>query len=67
MHHPTASERVVADGDLPRQEHIARERMTPMSLPKSGDDGNMITDRAQFDLTLEIADSERQRPWPSGI
>ena len=38
-----------------------------MSLLKSGGDGNMITDRAQYDLTLEIADSERQRPWPSGI
>lgn len=38
-----------------------------MSLLKSGDDGNMITDRAQFDLALAIADSERQRPWPSGI
>jgi quercetin dioxygenase-like cupin family protein len=38
-----------------------------MPILKSGDDGNMVADRAQFDLTLEIADSERQKPWPSGI
>ena len=38
-----------------------------MPLLKSGDDGNMVADRAHFDLTLEIADSERQKPWPSDI
>lgn len=27
----------------------------------------MIADRAHFDLTHEIAESESQRPWPSGI
>jgi hypothetical protein len=26
-----------------------------------------IADHAHFDLALEIADSERQKPWPSGI
>jgi quercetin dioxygenase-like cupin family protein len=38
-----------------------------MSILGSGDDGNMTADLAQFDLTREIADSERQKPWPSGI
>jgi hypothetical protein len=38
-----------------------------MPLLKSGDDGSMVADRARFDLTLEMADSERQKPWPSGI
>ena len=38
-----------------------------MPLLKSGNDGNMVADRAHFDLKLEIADSERQRPWPSDI
>ena len=38
-----------------------------MPLPKSGDDGKIVADRAHFDLTPEIADSERQKPWPSGI
>jgi quercetin dioxygenase-like cupin family protein len=38
-----------------------------MPLLESGDDGNMTDDRACFDLTLEIADSEQQKPWPSGI
>ena len=32
-----------------------------MPLLKSGEDGNMVADRAHFDLTLEIADSERQK------
>ena len=38
-----------------------------MPLLKSGDDGNMVADRALFDLTLEMAESERQKSWPSGI
>jgi quercetin dioxygenase-like cupin family protein len=38
-----------------------------MSILGSGDDGNMTADLAQFDLTGEIADSEQQKPWPSGI
>ena len=38
-----------------------------MPLLKSGGDGNMVADRARFDLTLEMAGSERQKPWPSGI
>ncbi|MGA7237263.1 MAG: cupin domain-containing protein [Bryobacteraceae bacterium] len=38
-----------------------------MSIQGSGDDGNMTADLAQFDLTREIADSEQQKPWPSGI
>ena len=38
-----------------------------MPLLKSGDDGNMVADRALFDLTLEMAESERQKSWPSDI
>jgi len=38
-----------------------------MPIPGSGDDGNMTADLAQFDLMREIADSEQQKPWPSGI
>ena len=38
-----------------------------MQSPGSGDDGNMTSDLARFDLTREIADSELQKPWPSGI
>ncbi|HLJ17727.1 MAG TPA: AraC family ligand binding domain-containing protein [Bryobacteraceae bacterium] len=38
-----------------------------MPIPGSGDDGNMTGDLAHFDLTREIADSERHKPWPSGI
>jgi quercetin dioxygenase-like cupin family protein len=38
-----------------------------MPIPGSGDDGNMIDDLAHFDLMREIADSDRQKPWPSGI
>jgi quercetin dioxygenase-like cupin family protein len=38
-----------------------------MLIPGSGDDGNMTADLAQFDLMREIADSEQQKPWPSGI
>ena len=38
-----------------------------MPIPGSGDDGNMTSDLARFDLTHEIADSEQQKPWPSDI
>ena len=38
-----------------------------MPIPGSGDDGNMTSDLAHFDLTHEIADAEQQKPWPSGI
>ena len=38
-----------------------------MPIPGSGDDGNMTSDLARFDLTHEIAGSEQQKPWPSGI
>jgi quercetin dioxygenase-like cupin family protein len=30
-------------------------------------DGTMVDKIAQFDLPAEIADSERKKPWPSGI
>ena len=38
-----------------------------MPLLKSGGDGNMVADRARFDLTLEMAGSERQKSRPFGI
>ena len=38
-----------------------------MSIPGSGDDGNMISNLSCFDLAREIVDSEQQKPWPSGI
>ena len=38
-----------------------------MPVPGSGEEGNMTGDFAQFDLLREIADSERQKPWPAGI
>jgi quercetin dioxygenase-like cupin family protein len=38
-----------------------------MAIPGSGDDGNTIADLAHFDLRREIADSDQQKPWPSGI
>jgi quercetin dioxygenase-like cupin family protein len=38
-----------------------------MAIPGSGDDGNMTADLGQFDLTNEIAGSQKQKPWPSGI
>ncbi len=38
-----------------------------MPIPGSGDDGNMTGELANFNLTREIADSEQQKPWPSGI
>jgi quercetin dioxygenase-like cupin family protein len=41
--------------------------MAAMPLLKSGLNGNLVADRALFDLTLEMADSERQKPWPSAI
>jgi quercetin dioxygenase-like cupin family protein len=30
-------------------------------------DGTMVDKIAQFDLLKELADSERKKPWPSGI
>jgi quercetin dioxygenase-like cupin family protein len=38
-----------------------------MPIPGSGNDGNMTADLAQFDLMRELADSELQKPWASGI
>jgi quercetin dioxygenase-like cupin family protein len=38
-----------------------------MPISGSGDDGNMTSDLAHFDLPGEIAGAERQKPWPSGI
>ncbi len=38
-----------------------------MPIPGSGDDGNMTSNLVRFDLTHEIADSEQQKPWSSGI
>jgi quercetin dioxygenase-like cupin family protein len=38
-----------------------------MPVPGSGEDGNAAGNFAQFDLMREIADSERQKPWPAGI
>lgn len=38
-----------------------------MAIPGSGSDGNMTNEFARFDLAHEIADSEQQKPWPSGI
>jgi quercetin dioxygenase-like cupin family protein len=38
-----------------------------MAIPGSGDDGNMTADLGLFDLTNEIAESQSQQPWPSGI
>ncbi|HZL27160.1 MAG TPA: cupin domain-containing protein [Acidobacteriaceae bacterium] len=38
-----------------------------MAIPDSGGDGNMTANLGQFNLTNEIAESQRQQPWPSGI
>lgn len=38
-----------------------------MAVPDSGNDGNMTGDLRQFDLTSEIAEAQKQQPWPSGI
>jgi quercetin dioxygenase-like cupin family protein len=38
-----------------------------MTIPGSGSDGNMTAELGQFSLTKEIADSRKQKPWPSGI
>ncbi|HTH53027.1 MAG TPA: cupin domain-containing protein [Edaphobacter sp.] len=35
-------------------------------MTRSRDDGNMVDDLAQFDLTREIADSEGKKPWAAG-
>lgn len=36
-------------------------------MTTSLDDGTMIDKMAQFNLPEEIADAERNKPWPSGI
>ncbi|MEO6817003.1 MAG: cupin domain-containing protein [Edaphobacter sp.] len=36
-------------------------------MTTSQQDGTMIDKQAQFDLLKEMADSEQQKPWPSGI
>lgn len=36
-------------------------------MTTSQQDGTMIDKQAQFDLLKEIANSEQQKPWPSGI
>ena len=38
-----------------------------MPVAGSGEEGTMTGDFAQLDLMREIADSERRKPWPSGI
>ena len=38
-----------------------------MAIPVSNDDGNMTAELGQFDLTTEIADAQKQKPWPSGV
>jgi len=39
----------------------------PMPNPGSADRGKITVELAHFDLMGEIAESERQKPWPSGI
>lgn len=34
---------------------------------ESADDGNMVDKFAQFDLMEEMADSDRNKPWQSGL
>lgn len=36
-------------------------------MTTSLEDGTMVDKMAQFDLPKEIAEAERQKPWPSGI
>ena len=38
-----------------------------IAIPDSGNEGNMTADLGQFDLANEIAASQRQQSWPSGI
>jgi quercetin dioxygenase-like cupin family protein len=38
-----------------------------MPVPGSGDDGDINGAFSRFDLLREIADAERQKPWPAGI
>jgi quercetin dioxygenase-like cupin family protein len=38
-----------------------------MPIPGSGDDGNMTSELARFDLNQEMTDAGQQKPWPSGI
>lgn len=35
-------------------------------MTTSSNDGTMVDESAQFDLTREIADSETRKPWPAG-
>src|ERR1700739_4412112 len=37
-----------------------------MTTKGFADDGTMLSDLAQFDLTREMNDSEQKRPWPMG-
>lgn len=37
-----------------------------MTTEGFADDGTMLKDFAQFDLTREMVDSEQKRPWPMG-
>jgi quercetin dioxygenase-like cupin family protein len=37
-----------------------------MSIAGYADDGTMVKDLAEFDLTQEIADSEQKKPWTAG-
>ncbi len=39
----------------------------PMPNPGSDDRDEITVELAHFDLMGEIAESERQKPWPSGI
>ena len=38
-----------------------------MPIPGSNDDGTTMADLAHFDLVREVAESEKGKPWPSGI
>lgn len=37
-----------------------------MSIAGYADDGTMVKDFAEFDLTQEISESEQKKPWASG-
>ena len=38
-----------------------------MTTEGFADDGTMLKDAAQFDLALEMEQSEQKKPWPSGL
>jgi len=38
-----------------------------MQTPVFADDGTMIADLAHFDLTNEMTEFDRHKPWPKGI